>query len=317
MRLRQILLLASAILFVISAGLYFFAPDLKEDLMEAKRTKVIYKKLKTLEGREEAIRENRRNIPPKKLFNYDSKKTMGSEPKVVIVKALKAVRTRLVKDCDDVLERLNEYPDLIDYQSSLYQNRGKVEDFLNHSLGNAFDIIRLLKPSLGTLKEQIMQMDRGSLKLQEFEKISNEYDSLIASCGVNDGLGPLVLTLTEVIKEINPAYTPFLVKASTNMATAYFEIETYEALFLGAGLLRNMNSHGILSQSEAYDLEVLSGRLRNTYDNFKFEWKKAKTIEEKQDVLVYFNEEAIVLAELFKEFTYKIQTGYSAYSIQR
>lgn len=308
MRAMKILLLASTILFLISGGLYFFAPDFKEKALSRGKRKVTYSTLKTLDGREQEIRLR---ISNDKAAGNSDVGTQGSQKdKAIFLKALSQTENYLRDSCDRAGSVLEEYSDLIDENSKLYHDRSRVESVLNVVLGDTFGTITELESNLVQYRREILKLSTADTNANEFEKLLLRYDAIILKCGMNDVIGPLILTLSGVVSGIDPRFKRFLVNGVTNLSMAYSSVQSFDALFLGAGILRNMNSHGLLNKNETYDLQVLSQRLRQTNDNYAKELRDATTLEEKKDVFRYYSTEALVLAELFKEFAQKVQATY-------
>lgn len=298
MHYRQIILLASILLFLVSAGLYFFAPDLKDDLLSKGIRKVEHKKFLTLEKKENEIRKRIKDTEVKRkspLTNETS--SLG--------KVIEKSQSYLSNECDLIGVRLSDFPDLIDAQSRLYKNRGRVESVLNEVLGRTFSTLTKNASKFNSLKQRILDLDPKKIPEREFEGLVRRYEAIVSTCGLNNSIGAIMLTLSEV-SEANPKYRKFTRNVTTNLALAYFSVESFNALFLGAGILRNMNTQKFLSKNETDDLIVLSSRLGKTYDNYGLEWARAKSVEEKKEVFRYYSTEVFVLAELFREFTEKV-----------
>lgn len=302
MHFRQIILLASFLLFLVSAGLYFFAPELKDDLLSKGIRKVEHKKFLTLEKKENEIRNKIKDSE----VRIGPPLTRGTNS---LSELIKKSQSYLSNECDVIGERLSEFPDLIDSQSRLYKDRERVESVLNEVLGRTFTVLTKNANDFNSLKEKILNLDPKRISEREFKGVVRRYEAIVSTCGLNNSIGALMLTLSEVSKA-NPKYRSFSRNVTSNLALAYFSVESFNALFLGAGILRNMNTQKFLSKNETYDLEILSSRLSKTYDNYGVEWARAKTTEEKKEVFRYYSTEVFVLAELFREFTDKVRATY-------
>lgn len=316
MRHLKIIFLASGILLIISAGLYFFAPDFRDEVLVRSYRKVPIKKLKTLEGREEIIRGKiKANLNQSGAFkNQDLNQ---DEIYKAFQKKLEVTIGSINEECSKVNDGLDEYPDIADSESDFFKNRSKAQSILNDKLGQAFNTFRGMSPSIENLYFDLIFLDNQKTNIENFENLLDMYDQILTACPITQNIGTVVMSLAEVSENLNPRYGPFFINASTNLALGLLSVKTYGALFQGAGILRNMNIKEIYSGEEVFDIEVLSERIEKTNANFEFELKNAKTVKEKQEVLKYYQEEALVLGELLKEFTYKIQATYSDYSIQR
>lgn len=293
MRWLPTLTLASLLVFIISAFLYFSEKEPKNYFQRKKRAKIQYKTFKSLE----AIEEKKKEILLKESQEVWANEVDGNK------RFLKYAGNKNII-CQEDFNALEEEDEYMMASAKTYETFASLHNFLNKLRSQLAQTAVTINALYGKDFERVYTYGK-EFEAEDIINMGNYH----TGCSSGETIGLIILTVAERIKKQGWNPNEFINLVS-DIASDQLRFNSYPSLIYSVGMLSNLNSVEIFTEYETYDLNTLREDIIKQSMEFRENLRAAKSEDEKLEILQNARLEREIYIQMILDFVEGLKARY-------